>query len=158
MGRLFAGTSWDRPPTCDRCGELDVIARGRRVVERKLISPESQTARLRLEKRAKGKHVTTVAGLDPEGNDLAGLAAASRERAEPAGPSRTATSNSRRSPGRDGVRTRSIGIQNAARLTRSSLSWAKGRRRPGTSGGRSGNLSWEYQLAESPADYSFCSR
>jgi translation initiation factor 1 len=26
-----------------------------------------------LEKRAKGKHVTTVSGLDPEGNDLAVL-------------------------------------------------------------------------------------
>ncbi len=38
-------------------------------------TPESQTARLRLEKRPKGKHVTTVSGLDPEGNDLAALSA-----------------------------------------------------------------------------------
>ena len=45
------------------------------VVEKKFVPPESQTARLRLEKRPKGKHVTTVSGLDPEGNDLGGLAA-----------------------------------------------------------------------------------
>ncbi len=45
------------------------------VVEKKPLPPESQTARLRLEKRPKGKHVTTVWGLDPEGNDLAALAA-----------------------------------------------------------------------------------
>jgi translation initiation factor 1 len=45
------------------------------VVEPSRIPPGSQTARLRLEKRPKGKHVTTVSGLDPEGNDLADLAA-----------------------------------------------------------------------------------
>ena len=44
-------------------------------VEKKTIAPESQTARLKLEKRPKGKHVTTVSGLDPEGNDLAALSA-----------------------------------------------------------------------------------
>jgi translation initiation factor 1 len=76
MGRLFAGTSWDRPPTCDRCGQLESECTcAPTVVERKLIPPGSQTARLRVEKRAKGKHVTTVSGLDPDGNDLAGLAA-----------------------------------------------------------------------------------
>ena len=45
------------------------------VVKAKLIPPESQTARLRLEKRPKGKHVTTVSGLDPAGNNLAIVAA-----------------------------------------------------------------------------------
>ncbi len=30
---------------------------------------ETQTARLKLEKRPKGKVVTVVGGLDPEGND-----------------------------------------------------------------------------------------
>ncbi len=45
------------------------------VALKKLVPPETQTARLRLEKRPKGKHVTTVSGLDPEGNDLAALAA-----------------------------------------------------------------------------------
>jgi translation initiation factor 1 len=38
------------------------------------IAPSEQTARLRTEKRAKGKLVTIVSGLDPRGNDLDGLA------------------------------------------------------------------------------------
>jgi translation initiation factor 1 len=76
MGRLFAGTSWDRPPKCDRCGKLErECTCAPKVVEPKLMPPESQTARLRLEKRPKGKQVTTVSGLDPDGNDLAVLAA-----------------------------------------------------------------------------------
>jgi translation initiation factor 1 len=43
-------------------------------VEPKCIPPERQTARLRVEKRPKGKVVTVVTGLDAEGNDLASLA------------------------------------------------------------------------------------
>jgi translation initiation factor 1 len=76
MGRLFAGTEWDRPPKCDRCGMLErECTCAPAVVEKKAIPPELQTARLKLEKRPKGKHVTTVSGLDPEGNDLSALAA-----------------------------------------------------------------------------------
>jgi len=45
------------------------------MVEPVRLAPESQTARLRLEKRAKGKVVTVVANLDPDGNDLPALAA-----------------------------------------------------------------------------------
>jgi translation initiation factor 1 len=76
MGRLFAGTPWDRPPTCERCGKLESECTcPPAVVEPKRIPPETQTARLRLEKRPKGKHVTTVTNLDPEGNDLVELAA-----------------------------------------------------------------------------------
>ena len=76
MGRLFAGTPWDRPPTGDRCGKLESeCACPPPVVEPKRIPPGSQTARLRLEKRPKGKHVTTISGLDPGGNDLVDLAA-----------------------------------------------------------------------------------
>jgi len=81
MGRLFAGTPWDRPPTCDRCGKPEAeCACPPAVVEPVRIAPEAQTARLRLEKRPKGKHVTTVAGLDPEGNDLTALAATLKAR------------------------------------------------------------------------------
>ena len=69
MTRLFAGTPWDRPPTCERCGKLEsectcpppLVAPVR-------LAPESQTARLRLEKRPRGKVVTVVANLDPAGN------------------------------------------------------------------------------------------
>jgi len=76
MTRLFAGTPWDRPPTCERCGKPEAeCACPPPVVEPTRLAPESQTARLRLEKRAKGKVVTVVANLDPDGNDLADLAA-----------------------------------------------------------------------------------
>lgn len=75
MQRLFAGTPWDRPPTCEQCGkpESECVCPPP-VKEPTRIPPESQTARLRLEKRAKGKLVTVVANLDPDGNDLASLA------------------------------------------------------------------------------------
>ena len=76
MGRLFAGTPWDRPPTCDRCGkpEPDCLCPPL-AVEPVRLAPQGQTARIRLEKRPKGKVVTTIDGLDPQGNDLAALAA-----------------------------------------------------------------------------------
>ncbi len=76
MSRLFAGTPWDRPPSCDRCGKLESeCVCPPLVVEPKRTPPETQTARLRVEKRPKGKTVTVVKNLDPEGNDLDALAA-----------------------------------------------------------------------------------
>jgi translation initiation factor 1 len=75
MTRLFAGTPWDRPPVCDRCGEPEsACACPPPVVEPVRIPPETQTARLAVEKRPKGKVVTVVSELDPEGNDLVDLA------------------------------------------------------------------------------------
>jgi translation initiation factor 1 len=71
---LFAGTVWDRPPTCDRCGRPESeCACPPLVVEPARIPPERQTAKLKLEKRAKGKSVTTVSELDPVGTDLESL-------------------------------------------------------------------------------------
>jgi translation initiation factor 1 len=76
MQRLFAGTPFDRPPTCERCGLLESECQcPPPVVEPVRIAPETQTARVRLEKRARGKVVTVVANLPAEGNDLPGLAA-----------------------------------------------------------------------------------
>jgi translation initiation factor 1 len=76
MTRLFAGTPWDRPPTCERCGKLESeCACPPPSVAPVRLAPETQIARLRLEKRAKGKVVTVVANLDPDGNDLPALAA-----------------------------------------------------------------------------------
>lgn len=76
MSRLFAGTPWDRPPTCDRCGQLESeCACPAPVAAPKRTPPETQTARLRVEKRPKGKVVTVVRNLDPDGNDLDALAA-----------------------------------------------------------------------------------
>jgi len=75
MTRLFAGTPWDRPPTCECCGKLEAECTcSLPVAEPLRINPALQTARLRLEKRAKGKLVTVVANLDPAGNDLPALA------------------------------------------------------------------------------------
>ncbi|QDV34551.1 translation initiation factor [Tautonia plasticadhaerens] len=77
MGRLFAGTQWDRPPHCERCGapesECSCPPPGPAPPER--VDPSTQTARIRVEKRPKGKMVTTVRGLDARGNDLPALAA-----------------------------------------------------------------------------------
>ena len=76
MTRLFAGTPWDRPPTCTRCGRLlSECSCPPPDPEVKRIPPDQQTARLATERRAKGKLVTVIAGLDPEGNDLSDLAA-----------------------------------------------------------------------------------
>ncbi len=77
MTRLFAGTPWDRPPLCERCGQLESECRcPPTVVEPRRLPPESQTARLSMEKRPRGKVVTVISALDPEGNDLPALAAA----------------------------------------------------------------------------------
>jgi translation initiation factor 1 len=73
--RLFAGTPWDREPTCDRCGRLESECGCPPLApEVKRIPPEQQTARLTTERRAKGKLVTVIAGLALEQNDLHDLA------------------------------------------------------------------------------------
>src|SRR5690348_13478689 len=70
--RLFAGTPWDRPPRCDRCGQLEAECTCPPPPPAR-ISPAQQTAKLAIEKRAKGKVATVVRGLPDAGNDLAGL-------------------------------------------------------------------------------------
>ena len=67
--RLFAGTPFDRPPQCDRCGQLEAECTCPPPVPRRL-APERQTARLAVEKRTKGKLVTVIRGLTAENNDL----------------------------------------------------------------------------------------
>ncbi len=75
MGRLFAGTPWDRPPRCESCGALEADCQcSPEKPEPKRIDPARQTVRLRVEKRSKEKHVTVLRGLDPEGNDMEALA------------------------------------------------------------------------------------
>ena len=72
--RLFEGTAWDRPPTCERCGKPQTeCACPPEPAPRLLVSPEKQTARLAIEKRKKGKLVTVIRGLSPEANDLTAL-------------------------------------------------------------------------------------
>lgn len=67
--RLFAGTEFDRPPKCERCGELEEDCNCPPEAAPK-IDPAKQTARLAVEKRKKGKVVTVVRGLPATGNDL----------------------------------------------------------------------------------------
>lgn len=67
--RLFEGTPWDRPPRCDQCGELEADCKCPPKPPAYL-PPEKQTARLAVEKRAKGKTVTVVRGLAENANDL----------------------------------------------------------------------------------------
>lgn len=75
MQRLFSGTPWDRPPTCERCGRPEAECSCPAAAEEPVrLDPSTQTARLRVEKRPRGKVVTVVAGLDPAGNDLPTLA------------------------------------------------------------------------------------
>lgn len=70
--RLFEGTEWDRPPRCERCGELEEDCQCG-PPPKQLTPPSKQTARLTLEKRKKGKSVTVVRGLPAEENDLPAL-------------------------------------------------------------------------------------
>jgi translation initiation factor 1 len=70
--RLFAGTPFDRPPTCDRCGALEADCTCHPLPAAR-IPAEQQQARLSVEKRKKGKMVTVVSGLPPDDNDLPGL-------------------------------------------------------------------------------------
>lgn len=69
--RLLAGTVFDRPPRCERCNELEEDCRCP-APEPVRTPPDRQTARLSLEKRRKGKHVTVIRGLAAD-NDLAAL-------------------------------------------------------------------------------------
>ncbi len=70
--RLFEGTEFDRPITCERCGELEEVCECPPEPAPR-IAPATQTARLAVEKRKKGKTVTVVRGLPAEGNDLSEL-------------------------------------------------------------------------------------
>jgi translation initiation factor 1 len=75
VSRLFAGTPWDRPPTCSRCGLLEPECVCPPPVQKiKRTPPKQQTAWLTIERRAKGKVVTVIAGLHSQGDDLDELA------------------------------------------------------------------------------------
>ncbi|MEM1062262.1 MAG: translation initiation factor [Planctomycetota bacterium] len=74
--RLFEGTPFDRPPHCDVCEQPETdcscpppeepTVDGLRLNVRR-------TAKIAVEKRKRGKVVTTVRGLPADENDLAGL-------------------------------------------------------------------------------------
>ena len=85
--RLFEGTPWDRPPRCERCGELEESCTCPPLPQR-LTAPENQTARLSVEKRKQGKLVTVVRGLSAEETDLPALLGQLQAACAPEGPSR----------------------------------------------------------------------
>ena len=81
MTRLFAGTPFDRPPMCDRCGQLESACTCPPVSKPpNLTPPEKQTIWLAIEKRKKEKVVTVVRGLSATGNDLPTLLGGLKDR------------------------------------------------------------------------------
>lgn len=72
MTRLFAGTPFDIPPRCDRCGELEEDCRCGPPAP-SWLDPSKQTAKVRVDRRKHKRLVTVVWGLDPEASDLPSL-------------------------------------------------------------------------------------
>src|SRR5690348_6420459 len=72
---IFTGTPWDRPPRCQRCGELAATCRCAPLPrsDRDFELPPKQNVRVSIERRKKGKCVTIVAGLAMHDNDLAAM-------------------------------------------------------------------------------------
>ncbi len=68
---LFAGTKFYQQPKCERCELPEAECQCPPLLpEKKLVEPEKQTARIRKEKRSKGKTVTVIRGLMAEDNDF----------------------------------------------------------------------------------------
>jgi translation initiation factor 1 len=74
---MFAGTPWDRPPTCDRCGLVESECRCPPLppAEPARLAPSKQTARLVVEKRPGKRTMTVIRGLAVADNDLPALLA-----------------------------------------------------------------------------------
>jgi translation initiation factor 1 len=76
--RLLAGTHYDRPPLCDRCGQPEsacqcppvLLPQGAAAPDKKAAK---KTVNLAIEKRKKGKVVTVIRGLSARTDDLAAL-------------------------------------------------------------------------------------
>lgn len=72
--RLFAGTPFDRPPTCERCGELESVCKCPPIpIPKTPPAPDKKAVKLSIEKRKKGKVVTVIRGLSARDTDLAAL-------------------------------------------------------------------------------------
>lgn len=72
MSGLFAGTPFERPITCERCGKTHALCSCPRGRDGKVLDPKTQNVRVRREQR-RGKMVTVIAGLSPRSektNDL----------------------------------------------------------------------------------------
>ena len=69
MSGLFAGTKFEQPVTCDRCGNVTLACTCPRDDKGKLHRPADHAPRVRREKR-RGKVVTVVTGLGLRDADL----------------------------------------------------------------------------------------
>jgi len=77
MSGLFAGTSLERPVTCERCGKVLDECVCPRDAAGAVCGPKDQSPRVRREKR-RGKWCTVVAQLDADATDLKALLKALR--------------------------------------------------------------------------------
>lgn len=73
MSGLFAGTPLERPVTCEVCERPLPECECPRNADGRVVPASAQTAVVRLERRAKGKIVTTVTGLDPVAADCGAI-------------------------------------------------------------------------------------
>jgi len=76
MTRLFAGTPFDIPPRCDRCGELEEDCRCDPADLKSTpqwLEPSKQVAKVRVDRRKHKRMITVVWGLDPSQSDLRAL-------------------------------------------------------------------------------------
>ncbi|GAA5505001.1 translation initiation factor [Novipirellula caenicola] len=69
MTRLFAGTPFDIPPTCDRCGELEEACKCPPPAH-EYLPAEKQTAKVFTERRKNKRVMTIVKDLKPDETDL----------------------------------------------------------------------------------------
>ena len=97
MTRLFAGTPWDRPPTCERCGKLESECDcPPAAVPPRRLPPETQTARVDRGEAAQGQARRRSSPHSiPKGTTCRPWLPASRPRAAPGAPSRMAASSFR---------------------------------------------------------------
>ncbi len=72
---LFAGTQWDVPVHCDRCGILEADCQCPPPTPT-TIPPEKQTLRVRVEQRKAGRFVTVISGMEQQDAASAALARA----------------------------------------------------------------------------------
>jgi translation initiation factor 1 len=71
---LLAGASNDRPPLCDRCGQLESACTCPPVLLPKAAAAsDRKTVKLSVEKRKKGKVVTVIRGLSAREDNLPAL-------------------------------------------------------------------------------------
>ena len=70
MPGLFDGTPLERAVTCERCGQSLTQCKCPRAADGRVLLPKDQPARVSRERRAGGKMMTIITGLDASATDL----------------------------------------------------------------------------------------